>query len=138
MEAFLSSCGDVTCYFEFNWSPHNVVFDAKIRIPENGDRAYMQSDVPWVCRGLQSAVTVFGTLDDPSDVDDRWVVETAIPFAEIGRQQRAPTPGEEWRANFYRIDREGEGEFSCWSPTLAPNFHLPARFGRLVFSAETA
>lgn len=138
VEAFISTCGDVTRYFEFNWSPHNVVFDAKIEIPENGDRTYMKSDVPWVCEGLKSAVTVFGTIDDPSDVDEKWVVETALPFAQIGREGRAPANGEEWRANFYRIDREGEGEFSCWSPTLCPNFHVPARFGRLIFTSEEA
>ncbi len=137
VEAFLSSGGDVTRYFEFNWSPHNVVFDAKIEIPENGDRTYMKSDVAWVCEGLRSAVTVFGTLDDASDVDEKWVVETAIPFAQIGRAHRVPVEGEEWRASFYRIDREDEGEFSCWSPMLTSSFHVPARFGRLIFSTES-
>jgi len=73
-------------------------------------------------------------------VDERWTVEAALPFAEIGRGGRAPEEGEEWRANFYRIDRAGGGEFSCWSPTLAdpPNFHVPSRFGRLVFTAGRA
>ncbi len=135
-EAFLCSGGDVTRYFEFNFSPHNVVFDAKIQIPENGDRRFMQAQPEWICAGLRSAAEVFGTLDDPSDVDEKWVVEAALPFAQIGREGRAPQEGEEWRGNFYRIDRAGEGEFSCWSPTLVPNFHVPARFGRLVFSEQ--
>jgi hypothetical protein len=133
-ETFLCSGGDITQYFEFNFSPHNVVFDAKIHIPEDGDRAFMQAEPEWVCQGLQSAVEVFGTLDDHSTVDEKWVVEAALPFAEIGRGGRAPVEGEEWRGNFFRIDRAGAGEFSCWSPTLAPNFHVPARFGHLVFS----
>jgi hypothetical protein len=62
------------------------------------------------------------------------MVEAALPFSQIGREGRAPLDGERWRANFYRIDRAGAGEFSCWSPTLVPNFHVPARFGNLVFS----
>jgi hypothetical protein len=126
--------GDVTRYFEFNFSPHNVVFDATISIPENGDRRHMQADPAWVCQGLKSAVQVFGTLDQRDDVDEKWAVEAAIPFAQIGRDRRCPSNGQEWRANFYRIDRGGKGEFSCWSPTLQANFHHPARFGRLVFS----
>jgi hypothetical protein len=136
VEAFLSSGGDVTKYFEFNFSPHNVVFDAKIEIPESGDRNFMQVDVDWNCRNLKSAVSVVGTLDDHSDIDQKWTVEVALPFSEIGRERRPPKDGERWRANFYRIDRAGEGESSCWSPTLVPNFHLPGRFGELAFSTE--
>jgi hypothetical protein len=138
VEAFLSSGGEVTRYLEFNFSPHSVVFDAKIEIPESGDRRAMKSDASWNCEGLESAVQVKGTLDDHSDVDDRWTVEASLPFRQIGRDGRAPRDGERWRANFYRIDRAGEGEFSCWSPTLQHNFHVPARFGHLVFSEERA
>jgi hypothetical protein len=205
VEAFICSGGDITHYYEFEFSPHNVVFDAAIQCPESGDRRFLRADLNWNCEGLQSAVTVAGTLDDHTDVDDRWTVEVALPFSQIGlaaapqarRQQRcdrrgerkrgrehlardgwgrAPRDGETWRANFYRIDRawgaapsaspatmrpQGgaqatpgascerrtggpaagpAGEFSCWSPTLAdpPNFHVPGRFGRLVFSAKAA
>ena len=123
-------------YFEFNFSPHNVVFDARIEIPENGDRAQMKSDIAWNCEGLRSVVRVVGTLDRHDDLDERWTVEAAIPFCQIGRDGRTPRKGERWRANFYRIDRAGDGEFSAWSPTLVPNFHVPARFGHLVFSTE--
>ena len=139
VEAFLCSGGDITRYFEFEWSPHNVVFDAKIECPESGDRSRMTADVGWDCAGLKSAVQVVGTLDDSSDVDERWTVEVALPFASIGRAGKPPVDGEEWRGNFYRIDQAGGGEFSCWSPTLVlpPSFHVPARFGRLRFSGES-
>jgi len=139
VEAFLCSGGDVTRYFEFEFSPHNVVFDAKIECPESGDRRFMKADVGWDCKGLKSAVQVVGSLDDSSDVDERWTVEVALPFASIGRGGKAPTEGEEWRGNLFRIDQAGEGEFSCWSPTLVlpPNFHVPARFGRLRFSSKS-
>jgi len=136
VEAFLCSGGDVTRYYEFNFSPHNVVFDAKIQIPENGDRKLMRADAAWVCQGLQSAVDISGTPDNHNVIDEKWVVTAAIPFAEIGREGRPPVEGEEWRANFYRIDRAGKGEFSCWSPTLQANFHVPGRFGWVVFSEE--
>jgi len=140
VEAFLCSGADVTRYYEFEFSPHNVVFDAAIRCPESGDRRFMTADIAWNCRGLDSAVVVAGTLDDHGDRDDRWTVEAALPFSEIGRGGKPPVHGEKWRTNFYRIERPARGrdEFSCWSPTLAdpPNFHVPARFGCLVFSDE--
>jgi len=138
VEAFISSCGDVTRYYEFNFSPHNVVFDAAIECPESGDRHFMKADVSWNCEGIKSAVQVVGTLDDHSDLDDRWTVEVALPFSQIGRDGNAPADGEIWRANFYRIDRAERGELSCWSPTLSdpPNFHVPGRFGRLTFSTQ--
>jgi hypothetical protein len=139
-EAFLSSGGDVTRYYEFNFSPHNVVYDAQVECPEHGDRSLMKVDVSWDCAGLRSAVQVVGTLDDHSDIDQHWTVEVALPFSQIGRGGRTAADGERWRANFYRIDRAGEGEGSCWSPTLAkpPNFHVPERFGHLIFSDEPA
>jgi len=140
VEAFLCSGRDVRRYYEFAFSPHNVVFDAMIECPESGDRRFLKVDAGWGCAGLHSAVQVVGTLGDRSDVDDRWTVEVALPFSQIGREEHSPVEGERWRANFYRIERAGEGEFSCWSPTLTdpPNFHVPARFGYLVFSTEVS
>lgn len=137
VEAFLAPTGDPTGYFEFEWSPRNVVFDARIACPAlEGDRGGMRAEVGWDCRGQRSAVRVVGTLDCRDDLDQQWTVEAALPFAEIGREGRAPQEGEEWRANFYRIERAGAGEFSCWSPTLKPDFHVPGRFGRIVFSTK--
>ena len=128
--------GDVRKYFEFEWSPHNTIFDARVECPEWGDRSRMVADLSWDCQGLQSAVGIVGTLDQRGDIDQRWTVEAALPFVEIGRDGKAPAEGERWRANFYRADRAGDGEFSCWSPTLSRDFHVPARFGNLVFSRE--
>ncbi|MBN1629332.1 MAG: phosphodiester glycosidase family protein [Thermoleophilia bacterium] len=138
VETFLSTGGEVTKYFEFEFSPHNVVFDALIECPESGDRSKMTVDTSWDCEGLQSAVSVVGSLDDRTDVDDRWTVEVALPFAQIGREGRPPAGGEQWRANFYRIDQAGGGEYSCWSPTLVqpPSFHVPKQFGVLTFSDD--
>jgi hypothetical protein len=44
-----------------------------------------------------------------------------------------------WRANFYRIDRGTEDEYSAWCPTLAdpPDFHVPRCFGTLVLPERT-
>jgi hypothetical protein len=64
----------------------------------------------------------------------------AIPFAGLNRT--SPAGGERWRANLFRIDL-GAGskeEYDAWSPPQKrgqpPAFHLPSRFGRLVFAAK--
>ena len=49
-----------------------------------------------------------------------------------------PAPNEQWRMNLYRIERGEAEEFTAWSPTLKspPDFHVPSRFGTLVFVEE--
>jgi hypothetical protein len=46
-----------------------------------------------------------------------------------------PHAGDTWRGNLYRIDAGPPPEFTAWSPTMRtpPDFHVPARFGRIVF-----
>lgn len=133
VEAFLCPTGDVRHYYEINISPANVIFDAKVHSPDL-HRGTMQVDVAWDCPGLETAVRVFGTLNDRTDVDAGWSVEAAIPFSAFP-EAGTPAGGSEWRANFYRIDRARPPEFTCWSPTREEpaNFHVPRRFGTLRF-----
>lgn len=129
-EAFLCPHGDLSNYFEINVSPRNVVFDSTIFVPGHPTG---KSDAGWDCEGMQTAVVVDGTLDCRTDKDKVWYAEMAIPFGSLGRQ--APKPGEQWRGNLYRIERNPL-EFQCWSPTLRDpaNFHIPDRFGTIVFA----
>ncbi len=128
-EAFLCPHGDLSNYFEINVSPRNVVFDSTIFIPGHPTG---RSDAGWNCEGLRTAVRVDGTLDCRTDIDRAWYAQMAIPFVAVGRA--TPQPGEQWRANFYRIERTPL-EFQAWSPTYVdpPSFHVPARFGTIVF-----
>jgi len=133
VEAFLCPTGDLRHYFEFEVSPNNVLFDAKVFSPE-GERSSMLVDSAWDAPGLRSAVRVSGTLNDSSSPDIGWIVEAAIPFAELGLPG-PPPEGSVWRANFYRIERGQFTEFTAWSPTYREpaDFHVPACFGELVF-----
>jgi Carbohydrate-binding family 9 len=132
VEAFLSPGPALRRYFEFEVSPANVIFDARIDNP--GPPSPMTVDRAWNAAGLRTAVRVRGTLNRRGDRDRDWTVEMALPFADLGLD-RPVRAGDAWRANFYRIDRGRPEEFSAWSPTLAdpPNFHVPSRFGKLVF-----
>jgi len=129
VEAFLAPSADPRHYFELETSPRNAWFEARIESPE-GRRDTMRVDRDWVCADFAHAVCVTGRQDDG---DESWSAEWAIPFASFG--VAAPGAGDRWRGNFFRIDQARGGEYSAWSPTLAdpPDFHLPHRFGVLVF-----
>ena len=136
VEAFINPSRDLRHYFEINLSPRNVTFDARIDNPDGiGGNSNIEYD--WTCVGLKSAVVVDGTIEDSSDVDRGWTCEAAIPFTALDRT--TPKPGERWRMNLYRIDREPEPvEFQAWSPPLFKpvRFHVPNRFGTLMFCAH--
>jgi hypothetical protein len=123
VEAFLAPGGDPRHYFELESTACDAWFEARVESPD-GHRATMDVDGAWICAGWERAVRV---------KTDAWCVAWAIPFASLGVDE--PAAGTRWRANFFRIDRRGGGHFSAWSPTLAtpPDFHLPHRFGVLVF-----
>ena len=133
VEVFLCPTGDLRHYYESEVSPRNVIFDAKVYSPDL-HRGTMQVDIGWDCPGLETKVTVDGTLDDRTDTDRMWTVEMAIPFAAFP-EVSPPKPGDVWRANFCRIDRADPPEFSAWSPTgeTPANFHVPEKFGYLEF-----
>ena len=63
-----------------------------------------------------------------------WEVELAIPLRQLA-PRRWPAPGVEWRFNAYRVDRSPRGdELQALFPTGRLDFHVPDRFGRLVFT----
>ena len=133
VEIFLCPSGNLAHYFEFEVSPRNTVFDANVFNPE-GDRRTMLVDREWNAAGLRTAVRVAGTLAQRDDHDLGWIAELAIPFADLGLPG-PPAADAQWRMNLYRIERGEVEEFSAWSPTLKspPDFHVPSRFGTLVF-----
>lgn len=139
VEVFISPAGTTHQYYEINVSPLNTVFDACVLNRRMHDRRcspppYMglsQYDAP----GLQTAVSVDGELNRP-DGARSWTAEYALPFeALIGAPHVPPQAGDVWLANFYRIDapQGGRPEYYSWSPTAIIDFHIPQRFGHLVF-----
>ncbi|MDH7601673.1 MAG: carbohydrate-binding family 9-like protein [Armatimonadota bacterium] len=134
VEAFIDPECCLHHYFEFNVSPRNVVFDAYIVNPD-GLNPGEGTNFGWNCEGVETGVTVDGTLDNRSDVDKGWTAEIAIPFKSLGRT--TPKAGERWRVNLFRIDLSPPPkEFQAWSAPLfdPPRFHVPKRFGTVFFS----
>lgn len=122
VEVFVDPVGDLQSYFEIEVNPLNTVCDLVLRRIASGWRR----EFAWHCDGLETAVRLTET---------GWTAELRIPFAAL--VEAPPPAGAIWRVNFFRIDRPAgpasEAELSAWSPTLAPTFHRPARFGFLEF-----
>lgn len=129
VEAFLAP-GDPREYFELEVNPIGTTFDARITSPD-GVRTTMTADLQWDCRDLFAAVRTVRKGGGPATVD----TVIRLPFASLGR--RPPVAGEQWRANFFRIDRHPDlgDEFSAWQPTMRSpaDFHVAAAFGNLLF-----
>lgn len=115
-------------YFEFEISPDGVFFDARISNLDE-DRATLRVDLAW------NADARWWTRRE--DHAGRWTAILALPWRCLTSE---PLPSV-WRANLFRIERprDGEPEFSCWSPTFTTpaDFHKPSRFGYLMLAEET-
>ncbi|MDQ0890177.1 hypothetical protein QFZ81_005265 [Paenibacillus sp. V4I9] len=129
VEVFIDKSGTGAVYYEFEVSPRNVVFDALIHY-NGGDK---EVDVAWDAKGIYTQV---------SEGADGWrTYDLRIPFADLDwerGQNFTPHHGAEWRWNLYRIDDDVEGNrhYWAWSPTGKVDFHMPHRFGTLVFVKE--
>lgn len=122
VEVFVDPVGDLESYFEIEVNPLNTVCDLVLRRVASGWRR----EFGWHCAGLETVV---------ERTERGWNAEVHIPFTAL--VEASPRPGTIWRVNFFRIDRPdgagGVAELSAWSPTLAPTFHRPARFGFIEF-----
>ncbi|HVG63366.1 MAG TPA: carbohydrate-binding family 9-like protein [Hyalangium sp.] len=129
VEVFLDANADGKTYNELQVSPHNVIFDAYFPARRQG------MDTGWDS-GMKTAVKVRGTLDNPSDRDERWTAELQIPFARLAEVPNVPPKkGDRWRFNLYRLEHLGRSnvEGQSFSPTFVGDFHALPRFGWLTF-----
>ena len=146
-EVFLDPDGDAKSYFELEVNALNTVWDLWLKLPyrDGGD-----PDNEWEFKGLRTAVNVKGTLNNPSDVDEGWTIEIAIPWKSVeekGGMPCPPSPGDVWRINFSRvewqIDTDG-GRYRklpdtpednwVWSPQGLVDMHQPEMWGYLEFA----
>jgi hypothetical protein len=152
-EVFLDPDGDTHHYAEIEINALNTVWDLLLTKP------YRDKGKPidtWNITNLKKGVKCFGTLNNPSDVDDKWTVELAIPWSvleELNAHDGPPTHGETWKANFSRVQWQLDiqqnkyikkidpktnkpfPEFNwVWSPQGAIAMHQPETWGMLVFA----
>ena len=120
----------------------------------------MRRIIGWDIHGLESAVKVYGKINDPSADNEKWTVELKIPWfslrecapEECWPSKLAPDNGEVWRLNFSRVEydvdvienkyvkrRDDSGKDLpehnwVWAPTGIIDIHMPEMWGYLVFT----
>ena len=78
-----------------------------------------------------------GTLND-AQLDEGYTVEIAIPWSAFAKgepkHEKPPVNGS-WRMNFFVLDARNEHDQRAvgWSPPRVGDFHVPRRFGNVIF-----
>lgn len=152
-EIFIDPDGDTHNYMELEVNALNTVWDLFLVKPYREPAPVLDS---WDIQGLKTAVHIEGTLNDPTNVDNGWSVEIAIPWEvlkEANTHNKVPK-NEFWRINFSRVnwdyDLEGttytrkkddKGNYLpeynwVWSPQGVINMHEPEHWGYVYFSSK--
>ncbi|RZK63701.1 MAG: hypothetical protein EOO92_28465, partial [Pedobacter sp.] len=152
-EIFIDPDNDARDYFEIEVNQRNKIFDLFLPQPyrDKGDAL-----ISWDAPGMQSAVQLQGTLNNPTDIDKGWTVEFKIPFNTIkmGFANGTPAEGALWRINFSRVEwdtRVKNGKYIkltnakgkklpernwVWSAPGIISMHAPERWGYLQFTKK--
>ncbi len=129
VELFISPGPETpTAYFEFEISPNGVFFDAQIENLHE-ERTTLRVDLAW-----NADARWWVRREDDAG---HWTAILALPWHSLVSGALPSV----WRINLFRIERprDGEPEFSCWSPTFTTpaDFHKPSRFGYLNLAEGT-
>lgn len=139
-EVFIDPTGRGRNYVELEINQFNTVWDLFITAPyREGDACVALHD--WDIKGLKTAVSLQGTVNEGEGDDTSWTVEIAWPWesitghSELPRRGKVPLPNTEMRFNFSRVDHDGGVEWNTvWAPTRQSTIHAPEHWGRVRFS----
>jgi predicted TIM-barrel fold metal-dependent hydrolase len=120
-------------YFEYEISP--LGYELPILVPNYNGK--FMGWLPWFYmdkRHTQKATAVRGGPKESGAAIKGWSAEVFIPYALLNPLQNVPPkPGSKWRANFYRMDYDGDKN-SAWDwSRVGPSFHDYTNFGTLIF-----
>lgn len=153
-EVFIDPDSDTFNYYELEINALNTAWDLFLSKPYRENDLVVLND--WNLTGLKSAVKIHGTLNNPNDVDQGWVLEMAIPWAAYKTSyfdQNVPAD-KFWRVNFSRVNwqhslidgkyerkKDADGKFLpeynwVWSPMGVINMHEPEKWGYVYFSSK--
>jgi hypothetical protein len=152
-EVFIDPDSDTFNYYELEINALNTVWDLFLSKPYRENNIALND---WNIPGLKSAIKINGTLNNPNDIDQGWVVEMAIPWASYRTSYNEKNvPADKfWRINFSRVNwqhtikngsyerkKDTEGNFLpeynwVWSPMGVINMHEPEKWGYVYFSSK--
>jgi hypothetical protein len=128
VEVFLQGDPGQPSYIELEVNPLGTMLDIYLL----GARKPLHYE-SWNSEKLRWAVHVIGTVDGKAG-DQQWTCEIALPMEDVvTAPHHPPQPGDRWRMNLYRAEHLPTPAGLAWSPTLQDDFHVPAKFGEIVF-----
>lgn len=135
LEIFLDAHGDQKNYYELQINAQEARWELTLNKP------YSQGGVstsPNEINGLVYKVVHHGSLNDQSDIDQKWTVEIALPWSGLDKIDITKAPPESMRINLSRVyqtdnDVETQPNYWLWAPIGAFNIHMPERWGWLHF-----
>lgn len=129
VEVFLQADPQQTSYIELEVNPLGTMLD--IYLLDIRKPLHYES---WNSQKLKWGVQVLGAVDGKNG-DEEWTCEIALPMEDIVTARNLPPQGgDRWRLNLYRVEKLPRPALMAWSPTFKDDFHLPAKFGELVFT----
>ncbi|TAJ13959.1 carbohydrate-binding family 9-like protein [Marinilabiliaceae bacterium JC017] len=153
-EVFIDPDGDTHGYYEFEMNAFNTVWDLMLIKPYRDGGPAINN---WDINGLKTAVSIDGTINNPSDIDKKWTVEIAFPLTVLSEFNtgKQPAEGVQWRVNFSRVQWHTEvvdGRYKkkinpetgrsypeenwVWSPQGVINMHCPETWAFVQFTEE--
>ncbi len=154
-EFFFNPSNDTHNYLEYEVNALGTVWDLFLSRPYRDNPISCSN---WEFAGMQSVVSVDGTVNNPGDTDKSWSVEVFIPWRsllQVAPRVRRVTEGTQMRVNFMRVQwplevkdgayvkapkKEGQPTLEShwvWAPMGMPNIHMPEYWGYVQFT-ETA
>ena len=135
-EVFIDPDNDAHNYFEIEVNARNVLFDLILEKPYRVGGDFL---LQWDCPGIQSAIYIDGTLNNPKDTDKFWSVEMAIPRQALTLSfNNLLKAGNTWRINFSRVEWLKKPEENwVWNATGRIDMHMPERWGYMYLSGNT-
>lgn len=119
-EVFIDPDMDAHEYYELEVNALNTVWDLLLLKPYRDGGPAVNA---WDIQGLQTAVTVQGTLNDPCDTDTGWTVEIAFPWEvlkECAHRTTPPQDGDQWKINFSRVEWRTEVKDNKYTKVIDP------------------
>ncbi len=156
IEIFIDPSGEGHHYYEFEYNAFGTEWDLLLTQPYMRGGTFFNG---WDLKGMKTAVKLYGTVNDPSDTDEKWTMEMALPLRELTAvlyQRPQVKDGQQWRLNFSRVQwqkvdivdgkyvkqkgKEGFGNEDnwVWCPTGVIDMHRPERWGWIQFSDVVA
>jgi len=133
LEIFLWPSEATPLYLQYDLSP----LGAELALLVPGTRGGGIGWSPWQYTGprrVAARTTVRGGERAAHAAVSGWMAEIRIPFALLHGIASIPSPGSQWRANFYRVDYDlGSASHWAWCPRTGTSTHAYQHYGILHF-----